>query len=93
MNIERFHNQLAIHLGYDRIVNNKGIAIKVEYDNPNDPRIAIELSEGVTEGFYASEEPAAVYSRLCQPDDVKQDLKGIMDAVHQAYVDASTNRF
>lgn len=93
MNKERFHNQLAIRLGYDHIVNNKGIAIKVEYDNPNDPRIVIELPGGDTERFYASEEPAVVYSRLRQPGDVRQDIKEIIDAVHQAYTEAKIHRF
>ena len=91
MDKERFHNQLALRLGYDRIVNNKGIVIKVEYDNPNDPRILIELPEGVTEGFYASEVPTVVYSRLRQPNDVKKEIVTIIDAVHQAYLESNKN--
>ena len=35
MNIERFHNELAMRLGYDCIVNEKRIHISVEdSDNP-----------------------------------------------------------
>ena len=93
MNKERFHNQLAVRLGYDHIVNNKGIAIKVEYDNPNDPRIVIDLHEGVTEGFYASEEPAVVFLRLRQQDDVRKEILTIIDAVHQAYTEANKHIF
>lgn len=93
MNTERFHNQLALRLGYDLIVNNKGIAIKVEYDNPNDPRIVIELPKGIKEEFNASDEPAVVYSRLRQPNDVKKEIKEIIEAVYQSYIDAQANIF
>lgn len=93
MNKEHFHNQLTLRLGYNRIVNNNGIAIKVEYDNPNDPRIVIELPGGVTEGFNASEEPAMVCDRLLcsnmlifnNSDLIKRDIEGIVEAAHYAY--------
>lgn len=41
MNIERFHNQLALHLGYDRIVNNKRITIIVE--ESDDPWVTLKV--------------------------------------------------
>ena len=85
MNKDRFHNQLALRLGYDRIANNKGLAIKVEYDNPNDPRIVIELPEGVTERFYASEEPAVVKDKVNRPE---APILEIVEAAHEAYLDS-----
>ena len=93
MNIDRFHNQLAISLGYDHIVNNKSIAIKVEYNNSNVPRIVIKLPEGIKEEFFASEEPANVYSRLRQPEDMMQVIKEIIEAAHQSYIDAQSSIF
>lgn len=48
MNKERFHNQLALRLGYDRIVNDKRFIIKVDYDNPDDPRIEIVFPNGIS---------------------------------------------
>lgn len=98
MNIEHFHNQLALRLGYDNIVNNKGIAIKVEYDNPNDPRIEIDLPEGVTERFYASEEPSVVIARLPQidcsgADMMKLDIEKIIEATHQTYLNCLNDGF
>lgn len=85
MNIEHFHNQLALLLGYDRIVNNSGIVFKIEYDNPNDPRIVIELPEGVTERFYASEEPTVVKDKVNRPE---APILEIVEAAHEAYLDS-----
>lgn len=93
MNIERFHNQLALRLGYDRIVNNKRMAIKVDYKNPNDPWMEIEFPEGIAEGFNASEDPALVHKRFSRSlmsylntsDLIKREIEGIVEATHQAY--------
>lgn len=94
MNIERFHNQLALSLGYERIINNKRIAIKVDYKNPNDPRIALILPEGTSVGFCASEEPSEVYARVLESDlnmldMIKQDVEDIINASHRAYINAN----
>ena len=38
---ERFHNQLALNLGYERIVNNKRYNIKIEYDKQDIPVVTV----------------------------------------------------
>ena len=41
MNIERFHNELAMRLGYERIVNDKRIQISVE--ESDDPVVTLKV--------------------------------------------------
>lgn len=41
MNIERFHNELAMRLGYERIVKDKRILISV--DESDDPCVTLEV--------------------------------------------------
>ena len=96
MNIERFHNQLALHLGYDRIVNNKRISIMVDYKNPNAPWIRLELPEGEVEGFYASESIEEANARFQRSElwnminsyNLEQDIAIIINASHQAFLDS-----
>lgn len=98
MNKERFHNALALNLGYDRIVNNKGIAIKVDYTNPDDPWISLEFPEGIKEGFAVSEEPVKVISRFKQikhlcADMLKRDIVDIVETAHQTYMNCLNDDF
>ena len=44
MNIERFHNELAMRLGYERIVNDKKILISVE--ESEDPVVTLKVQGG-----------------------------------------------
>ena len=39
MNIERFHNELAMRLGYERIVNDKSVMVSVE--ESDDPVVTL----------------------------------------------------
>ena len=41
MNIEKFHNELAMQLGYERIVKDKRILISVE--NSEDPWVTLKV--------------------------------------------------
>lgn len=97
MNIERFHNQLALHLGYDRIVNNKRISIMVDYKNPNAPWIGLGFPEGETEGFYASESIEEANARFQRPElwnmiksyNLEQNIAIIINASHQAFLESA----
>ena len=98
MNIERFHNQLALRLGYDLIVNNECIGIKVDYKNPADPWVIMQLPDGKVERFYASEEPSVVIARLPQidcsgADMMKLDIEQIIEATHQTYINCLNDGF
>ena len=44
MNIERFHNEMAMRLGYERIVKDKRISISVE--ESDEPCVVLTLQSG-----------------------------------------------
>lgn len=96
MNKERFHNVLALNLGYDRIVNDGQISIKIDETTPV-PVVTL-TSDAIQHSvsFTASEDEDSVYSKLQKTmGDVidEQDLKEIIDAVHQAYIYATIKFF
>lgn len=96
MNKERFHNALAIKLGYDCIVNDKRISIKID-DTTTDPVVTL-TSEASRQSvsFKASENADVVYAKMQKSMGIlakEQVLKGIMDAVHQAYTEANKHIF
>ena len=90
MNKERFHNALALSLGYERIVKDKRITIQV--DDSDDPWVTLKF-QGRPEiiRFKASGEADA--AGVAAASELRDDIKVIADAVHQAYIDASLSRF
>ena len=87
---ERFHNALALSLGYERIVKDKRITIQV--DDSDDPWVTLKF-HGHPEvvRFKASGEAD---SDLVENNPALQDeINIIADAVHQAYIQATTNPF
>ena len=87
---ERFHNALALSLGYERIVNDKRITIDV--DDTDDPWVMLKF-QGRPEvvRFKASGE---VDGAILENTPAMQDkIVIIADAVHKAYIDASSGRF
>ena len=90
MNKERFHNQLALNLGYERIVNDKRITIEV--DEADDPWVTIKI-QGYPDvvRFKASCDANEVESIIVPA--MQEDIKEIIDAVHQAYTQATRNHF
>ena len=90
MNKERFHNALALSLGYERIVKDKRITIQV--DDSDDLWVTLKI-QGSSEviRFKASGEAD---SDLVENNPALQDeINIIADAVHQAYIQATTNPF
>ena len=88
MNIERFHNELAMRLGYERIVKDKRILISVE--ESDDTWVTLKIQDYDDFRFKASCSSEINYDAL---PEMREDVVDIMNAVHQAYVDASTYRF
>lgn len=90
MNKERFHNALALTLGYERIVKDKRITIQV--DDSDDPWVTLKF-QGSPEvvRFKASDKADAALS--ADTPGFRDEIKEITDAVHQAYVEASSSRF
>lgn len=85
MNKEKFHNELAMRLGYERIVKDKRILISVE--ESDDPVVTLKVQGYEDIRFKASEDAESVVS------ENNKEIKEIVVAAHQAYVDADTNRF
>ena len=81
MNIERFHNGLALRLGYERIVNDKRILISVE--ESDDPVVTLKVQEGEDIRFKASDDTESIsYGN-------QKEIKEIVDAFHKSYLEAS----
>lgn len=90
MNKERFHNELAMRLGYERIVKDKRITIAV--DDSDDPWVTLKF-EGSSEvvRFKASDKvDSALAERI---PAMQEEINSIVGSVHQAFVDASSSRF
>ena len=87
---ERFHNALALSLGYERIVKDKRITIEV--DEADDPWVTLKI-QGHPDvvRFKASDDTNEV--ELNSIPAMQEDIKQIFDAVHQAYIQAYTNMF
>ena len=85
MNIERFHNELAMRLGYERSVKDNRILISVvESDNP---WVTLKIDGAEVIRFKASEELEEVAFDLnCE---MRDKIKWICDAVHQAYLEST----
>ena len=87
---ERFHNALALSLGYERIVKDKRITIEVE--ESDDPWVTLRF-QGKPEivRFKASGKVNAAETGI--DSEMQNEVKVIVDAVHQAYIQATTNPF
>lgn len=87
---ERFHNALALTLGYERIVKNKRITILV--DDSDDPWVTLKF-QGCPEvvRFKVSGEVAASLEKRIPA--MQDEINYFVDAVHQAYIQATTNPF
>ena len=90
MNKERFHNALALSLGYERIVKDKRITIQVE--DSDEPWVTLKF-QGRPEiiRFKASGDvDAALAAELLA---MQKEITLIVDAVHQAFSEASNCKF
>ena len=87
---ERFHNALALSLGYERIVKDKRITIEV--DDSDDPWVTLKFLgfPGIVR-FKASGDAEA--ASLSEASEFQNEIKSIADAVHQAYVDSTRESF
>lgn len=90
MNKERFHNALALSLGYERIVKDKRITIQV--DDAEDPWVTLKI-QGYPDvvRFKASDDTNGVESNKIPA--LQEEIRNIIDVVHKAYMLASTNPF
>ena len=90
MNKERFHNQLALNLGYQRIVNDKNINISINDKRyPDDVMISISIDGFSKPICYKASEDLSQNDMDCLGEGGYEDIKIIVDAVHQAYIQAN----
>ena len=86
MNRARFHNALALSLGYERIVKDKRISIEV--DDADDPWVTLKI-QGHPDVVRIKASGDANGVELNNIPAMQEDIKQIADAVHQAYIDAN----
>ena len=89
MDIERFHNELAMRLGYERIVKDKRILISVE--ESQEPIVTLRIEGSVNTSFKASEK--LDYMGLETSAEMLNEVKRISDAVHEAYLKSASETF
>ena len=88
MDIERFHNELAMRLGYERIVKDKRILISVE--EGDDPWVTLSVEGYDDFRFKASCSSEMNYDAL---PEMREEIKRISDAVHHAYIESTREIF
>ena len=89
-NKDRFHNQLALNLGYQCIVKDKRITIEV--DEADDPWVTLKF-QGYSDMVRFKASGDANEMDLNNNPAMQEEIKSIIDAVHQAYIQATTNPF
>jgi hypothetical protein len=87
---ERFHNALALSLGYERIVKDKRITIEV--DEADDPWVTLKI-QGHPDVVRFKVSGDANGVELNNIPAMQEEVKNIVDAVHHAYIQAVTNPF
>ena len=87
---ERFHNALALSLGYERLVKDKRITIEV--DDSDDPWVKLKFHD--CPEFLRFRASGEVDTSLAERRlDMLDEIDYIVDAVHHAYIQATTNPF
>ena len=84
MNIERFHNELAMQLGYERIVNDKRILISVE--ESDDPVVTLKVQGREDIRFRASDDAEII--KRASMNEMQDEIDTIVFATQQAYKQA-----
>ncbi len=85
MNIERFHNELAMRLGYEHILNDQRIQISVEESDDSIVTLKVQGHDDIR--FKASDN----YEYVSAENQI--EIKEIIDAVHQAYINTNKYKF
>lgn len=91
---DKFHNQLALNLGYQRIVNDKRINISIDdKQEPDDVMVSISVDVFSKPIFYKASEGFSQNDMDCLGDNGYDDIKIIIDAVHLAYLTSTKQLF
>lgn len=87
MNKEKFHNELAMRLGYERIVKDKRISISV--DDSDDPWVTLKVQGYEDIRFKASGDN----DEIIAVSNLQYDIKEIIEVVHQTYMTTNNSMF
>lgn len=91
---DRFHNQLALNIGYQRIVNDKYINISIDDKQfPDDVLISFKIDGFPKSIRYKASEGLSQNDMDCLDKEGYEDVKVFADAVHQAYIQATIKPF
>lgn len=94
MNKEKFHNQLALNLGYQRIVNDKRINIIIDDKQyPGDVLVSISFDGLSRQICYKASEGFCLNDMDCLDENGYEDIEVFVGAVHQAYIQATIYPF
>lgn len=94
MDKDRFHNQLALNLGYQRIINDKRINISIDDKQlPDDVIVSISIDGFSSPICYNASEGFSQNDMNCLDDNGCEDIKIIVDAVYQAFNDSTREQF
>ena len=103
MNKDVFHNQIALSLGYKRILQDKQINISIDdKEDTEDPIVMIDILDGrVKIAYHASYGSKEVWQKAILPrqkeiikvHDIRKEIDKIIDATYKAYIQATTNKF
>ncbi len=84
---ERFHNALALSLGYERIVKDKRITIQV--DDSDDPWVTLKFQDSPEVVRFK----ASCKALTVEESELRDEIKEIADAVQQAYIESCKRPF
>ena len=98
MNIERFHNQLALHLGYERILDRNidihvddsgdAVLVTIEVKNPS-MKIRFSLSELANFDNW-SEQLSLKQEIILESDNLKRQIDDMIYKIFQAYTNVAS---
>ena len=90
MNKERFHNALALSLGYGRIIKDKRITILV--DDSDELWVTLKF-QGCPEVLRFKDSDEVLNSDIKKMPVEQSDIQYIVETVHKAYQEVSNSRF
>ena len=94
MNKDKFHNQLALNLGYQRIVNDKRIDISIDDKQyPGDVMVSISINGFSKPICYKASVGLSQKDLDCLDENGYENINTIVDAVHRAYTQAAIDPF
>lgn len=85
---------MALNLGYQRIVNDKCIDISIaDKQYPDDVMVSISIDGFSKPICYKASEGLSQNDMDCLEENGFEDIKIIIEAVHQAYIQATSSQF